>query len=502
MTTMREQVASIERAVAPQGDGVFAFDRERRYVHWNPAMEGIFGMSAAEVLGRQVTEVFPFLAASGELVRFDAALRGEGGAAHDCAFEVEHSRRSGWYDAFYSAVVDLEDGGAIVGGVAIVRDMTAARRSRQQVLETEERFKNMADASPVMLWMAGADSLCTFFNATWLAFTRRSLAEEWGVGWVEGVYFEDVQACMDTYIAAFNERRAFEMEYRLRRHDGEYRWILDRGAPRYLPDGSFAGYIGSCTDIHDRKRLEDELRLAVRARDEFLAIAAHELRTPLTPIRLGVEGALKKVRRGDSDRPAVVRKLEQLEALVERQVALVENLLEVSRVAGGLMLSPEDLDAADIVSSVIGEFAAEASVGGTELRARVVPAPGCWDRTRLEQIVRNVVSNAIKYGKGRPVDVALAPCGADAIAISVADHGIGIAPEDTARIFERFERAAAPRHLGGLGLGLWIARNLVEAMGGKISVASRRGEGSTFTIELPRALAVASQDPAPAAGVR
>ena len=144
----------------------------------------------------------------------------------------------------------------------------------------------MADASPVLLWMSRTDGLCTFFNQTWLDFTGRSLEEEWGVGWAEGIHFEDFQRCMDTYVDAFNRREVFEMEYRLRRHDGEYRWILDRGTPRYLPDGTFAGYIGSCVDITERKQLEAELRKAVRVRDEFLSIASHELRTPLTSLKL------------------------------------------------------------------------------------------------------------------------------------------------------------------------------------------------------------------------
>jgi len=156
----------------------------------------------------------------------------------------------------------------------------------QQIRETETRFRNMADAAPVLLWMSRTDGLCTFFNQTWLDFTGRTLEEEWGVGWAEGVHFEDFQRCIDTYTDAFNRRELFEMEYRLRRRDGEYRWILDRGTPRYTPDGTFAGYIGSCVDITERKQMEVELRKAVKVRDELPAMASLELRTPLPPLKM------------------------------------------------------------------------------------------------------------------------------------------------------------------------------------------------------------------------
>src|SRR5262249_7526125 len=153
--------------------------------------------------------------------------------------------------------------------------------------------RNMADAAPVLLWMAGTDSLCTFFNQTWLDFTGRSIEKEWGVGWAEGVHFEDFQRCVDTYQAAFRAREPFGMEYRLRRFDGECRWILDRGVPRYSPDGTFLGYIGSCVDITDLKELERELQSAVQARDDFLSIASHELRTPLTAVQLQIDLLVK-----------------------------------------------------------------------------------------------------------------------------------------------------------------------------------------------------------------
>jgi PAS domain S-box-containing protein len=254
-------------------DGLFAYDRHFRFLFWNGGMERITGLSADQVLGRVAFDVFPFFKETGEDARLQAVL--DGVASHSCdqRFVVPETGRRGLLEAYYRPLRD--DRGVITGGAALVVEVTEARETEQRLRETEARFQNMADASPVLLWMSGRDGFCTFFNQTWLDFTGRTLAEEWGAGWSEGVHPEDFQRCMDTYLGAFGERRPFEMEYRLRRHDGEYRWILDRGVPRTGPDGFFAGYIGSCIDITERKQLELDLVQAVRVRDEFLSIASH-----------------------------------------------------------------------------------------------------------------------------------------------------------------------------------------------------------------------------------
>ncbi|HZU82257.1 MAG TPA: PAS domain-containing sensor histidine kinase [Polyangiaceae bacterium] len=485
---LRPLLELVDRLLAPTGDGLLAFDTDDRYLYWSATMERITGLAASEVLGRHAAEVFPFLAETGEEHYHREALAGRASVSTDRTFAVPETDRSGWFDAYYAPLADPEGGGAVVGGVAIVREITERKRAEQREREIEGRFKNMADASPVLLWMSGTDTLCNFFNQTWLDFTGRTLEEEWGVGWAEGVHYEDFQRCMDTYLEAFNARRPFEMEYRLRRHDGAYRWILDRGVPRYLPDGTFAGYIGSCVDLTDRKQLEAELRESVRARDEFLSIAAHELRTPLTPIQLTVQALVRAAAKPDSPLATAFDKLEALKQHVARQARLVEDLLDVSRVTGGpVRAAVEDVDAVEIARGVAEQLAEQAREAGSELRFGGDPGPirGRWDAASLERVVRNLLSNALKYGRGNPIEVAVHA--GDPVRIVVSDHGIGISAEDQARIFERFERAVSVRQFGGFGLGLWITRQLVEGLGGRVHVESRLGRGSTFTVELPRA---------------
>jgi PAS domain S-box-containing protein len=488
-------------------DGMITVDREFRYVYWNRAMARIFGLSSDDVVGRYMFELFPFLVESGEDELIRRVLLGETVSSKDRPFLVSGTDRSGFYDAEYAPYRDRA--GVVIGVIGIVRDVTDRRRTQEQLEETEQRFRNMADASPVLLWMAGRDALCTFFNQTWLDFTGRTLAEEWGVGWAEGVHAEDFQRCMDTYVAAFGERRVFEMEYRLRRADGEYRWVLDRGTPRYTAGGRFAGYIGSCIDITDRKRAEADLIHAVRARDEFLSIASHELRTPLTALQLQLESLMRAAHRAPGQ-PVPSGRLERNAAAAvaqsERMAVLVDVMLDVSRIAEGrLALDYEDLDLAALAQETTARLAKTAAESGSTLEVRADgPQTGRWDRLRLEQLVTNLLVNALKYGERKPIAVTV---GGDAerVRLAVRDQGIGIAAHHQDRIFERFERAVSSRNYSGFGLGLWICRRIVDAMGGHITVDSVPGEGATFVVTLPRvpqgspssAMAVSPSGPIP-----
>ena len=242
-------------------------------------------------------------------------------------------------------------------------------------------------------------------------------------------------------------------------------------------------------DITERKRAEQALRDALRLREEFLSIASHELRTPITALQLQLQGLRASLAREPQGlSPERLRRaLETVDRQVKRQMNLIHDLLDESQLgADRLVLRPEPLDFAALAREVAERFEPELARGGSRLTVLApTPVPGSWDRTRLEQVVTNLVSNAVKYGQGNPITLHVEEEGAQ-VRLLVRDAGIGIAPEHLGRLFGRFERAVSERHYGGFGLGLWISRRIVEAMGGRITVTSEPGVGSTFLVELPR----------------
>lgn len=234
----------------------------------------------------------------------------------------------------------------------------------------------------------------------------------------------------------------------------------------------------------DNARLYGEAQAAIRVRDDFLSVASHELRTPLTSMHLLVGGVLRKLDRGDEN--VDEQRLRRLDGQLFRLASLIDQLLDVSRLnAGRFVLHPERTRLGDLLDEVVDRFRDEASARGVTLSLDGADSvEGEWDPQRLDQVFTNLIGNAIKYGGGSPVSVRARPQ-EGTVRVLVEDHGPGIAEEDLERIFERFERAASSRKHGGMGLGLWIARQMVEAHGGSLSARSVAGEGATFIVELP-----------------
>ncbi|MDP2341046.1 MAG: ATP-binding protein [Deltaproteobacteria bacterium] len=237
----------------------------------------------------------------------------------------------------------------------------------------------------------------------------------------------------------------------------------------------------------DNARLHRDAQTAIGVRDEFLSIASHELRTPLTPLRVTLEALQQRSHGPANDREPAM--LDVALRQVERLTRLVEELLETSRIdAGRLVLEPIELDLKVLVERVVARFQPVIARSGSTIDVQAEPLVGRWDRARLEHVVLNLLSNATKFGAGKPIVVRVEAAGgvdAPSARLVVRDHGIGLDPARLERIFERFERAVSPMHYGGLGLGLYVCRRIVEAHGGTIAVESKLGEGATFTVILP-----------------
>lgn len=272
---------------------------------------------------------------------------------------------------------------------------------------------------------------------------------------------------------------------------------LKAGASNYLVKANLAQLLPvvdrelrSARIRREREEAFAALEQAVSARDEFLSIASHELKTPLTCLRLQAQGlarAAQRERGAALDNAQVLQRIASIERNAERLTSLIERLLDITRVATGrLRLSRGNVDLVRVARHVASEMADTFRDAGCEV-AIAAPAHlvGDWDGDRLEMVVRNLLSNAAKYGARRPIRVELEDAG-DAARLRVIDRGIGISAEDQRRIFGRFERAVPERHYGGFGVGLWLAEQLVEAHGGRIEVESDPGRGSTFSVTLPK----------------
>jgi two-component system sensor kinase FixL len=258
-------------------------------------------------------------------------------------------------------------------------------------------------------------------------------------------------------------------------------------------DGPMA--VTTIRDVTARRKSEEsrtklvQAQEAIRMRDEFLSIASHELKTPLSAVLMQADALTRLLRKpgAPSVPEPLLSRLDRIHTGVRRLDALINQLLDLSRIrAGHLALQRDDVDLALTVHNVARLFQDELDRAGCELVIHAdATLVGFWDPLRIEQIITNLLSNALKYGAGKPVEITITEGEHGQARIAVRDHGIGIAPEHLGRIFDRFERVASERNYGGFGLGLWIVRQVIEAHAGTIRVWSQPGAGSTFTVELP-----------------
>ncbi len=359
-------------------------------------------------------------------------------------------------------------------------------KSRADLEASERNARLIVDSIPTLAWTARVDGWLDFFNRRWFEYTGTTAEQMNGWGWKSVHDPASLPEVTERWETSIRTGQPFEMIFPLRRADGTFRAHLTRVHPIVDADGKVTRWFGTNTDIEDQLRIERELEQAVRVRDEFLAIASHELRTPLSTLRLQADGIVRALRKGAITVERLAPKLDTLDGQVDRLERLVTMLLDVSNIESGrLRLELSEVDVVELTREVVKSLQVELDRAGCSVSITAAgPIVVTWDRGRIDQVLTNLLTNAIKYGAGKPIEVTLVD--GESVRIEARDHGIGIPSEHLERIFGRFERAVDAKHYSGLGLGLWVSRQIVQAHGGAMRVASQPGAGSTFVVELPK----------------
>ncbi|MGE4188934.1 MAG: ATP-binding protein [Thermoanaerobaculia bacterium] len=387
----------------------------------------------------------------------------------------------------------------IVHGVSL--DVTALGDAERAIAETERRFRSAADRAPIMIWIARPEVGNVWCNRAWLDFRGRPMDQELGAGWREGLHPEDAPRIAALTERAYAAREEFRAEFRIRRADGAWRWVLSVGVPRNDIQDRFQDYLGFCIDMSESKQIElereellratdlarEQAELATLSKDEFLAKVSHELRNPLN----GILGWTQILAAPDSTEDEVRRGISLIDTSARTLARLVDDLLDFSRILSGKLsigLAPTDLE--PVVATACEEIRPVMAARGVAFDCAVEgPLPlVLGDATRLHQVLWNLLSNAAKFTpRGGRVEVAVRRDDSDVV-IEVSDTGDGIDAEFLSQVFVPFRQSEAGRARGhqGLGLGLSIVSQLVERHGGSVRAESPgQGLGSRFTVRLP-----------------
>jgi PAS domain S-box-containing protein len=422
-------------------------------------------------------------------------------------FEKQYIRKDGSRISLLIGAALLE--GSEQNTIAFAVDLSDRDRALEALKESEERFRHMADTAPVLIWMSGTDKLCNYVNQPWLEFTGRTMEQELANGWIEGIHPDDFHYCLDTYINAFEARQEFETEYRLKRFDGEYRWVLDRGIPRFTPEGNFLGYIGSCIDISDvynelrlRKQAEAEisqlneileqrvkqrtaeLEFANRELESFSYSVSHDLRAPLRHIS-GFVDLLQKRATSTLDETSQ-RYLNIITQSTKQAGKLVDDLLAFSRM-GRTQMRYTTINMVQLVKEVRRDL--EQETKGRTIHWQIGELPLVQaDPSLLRQVLRNLLENAVKYTAKRveaEIEIGSRESDRDVV-FFVRDNGVGFDMRYVHKLFGVFQRLHSPQDFEGTGIGLANVQRIIQRHGGRTWAEGVVDGGATFYFLLPK----------------
>ncbi|MBV4359623.1 PAS domain-containing sensor histidine kinase [Pinibacter aurantiacus] len=394
-----------------------------------------------------------------------------------------------------------------------VMDITESKLMVEFLRESEERFRIMANTAPVKIWVADTNGKFTFLNKQWLSFTGRSLDEELGDGWQEDIHLLERERVLEEYTSHFNERAPFTIEFKMKRHDGVYRWVANSGVPRYTPEGLFEGYIGSCMDIQATKLAHEDLEriVAERTRDlqeandlleksnaqleQFAYVSSHDLQEPLRKIQTFSDLVLQKI-----DEPGFDGKLyiQKVISSAERMSVLIEDLLNFSRI-NKMDEKFETVDLNKVLENVVNDFEVVVDQKNATIIKNLMPRIKAIP-IQMNQLFFNLIGNALKFSDENPViEISarvlpreelksyplLQSSNRNYVELIFKDNGIGFDQSYAEQIFMIFQRLNDKKKYTGTGIGLAVCKKIVENHNGVIKAEGKRGVGAKFTIVLP-----------------
>jgi PAS domain S-box-containing protein len=485
---LRDQVeaqALLAAIIESSEDAIISKSLDGTIISWNVGAERLFGYTAEEAIDQPITLIIPPERHDEEKVIIQRLLRGER-IEH---FETVRMAKSGRRLDISLMISPVRDNtGKIIAASKVARDITQRKRAQRALRESEERFRFLAETIPSIVWTASPNGTITYANQRWLEYCGMPVEQD-AKGWPENVLHpDDYERCVTEWTEAVRDGKDYEIEVRIRRHDGVYRWFVTRAVPLRDSSGRISSWFGVTTDIHDQKEMQEQLEEADRRKDEFLATLAHELRNPLAPIRNSVQF----LRMSENDPAASEHAANIIDRQVNHLVRLVDDLLEVSRITRGkIELRRELVELEAIINSAVETSGPLIEGAGHRLVVSLPSKPVMLeaDAVRISQVVSNLLNNAAKYTEaGGQIWLS---AGADSrdVVLSVRDTGIGIPPEMLPQVFEMFTQGdrSLNRSQGGLGIGLTLSRSLVELHGGTIDARSEGADrGSEFIVRLPR----------------
>lgn len=493
-----EALAILDQSIHKSPIGFALIDKDSRFIRVNDAMAKLNGLNSDLHLGKKLEDIS---VENARLIEpYVKKVFETGSSVMNIPFHGRSHNASflAGMLSYYPVRHPMSD--EIFGVAVSFQDMTDQLNTQNLLRENQERLTFAQEAGKIgafewntstnrILWTKELENIYGLNHGEFGGFYD---------SWLKWIHPEDLKLVTSEAVKVIAGERELNLEFRIMTKSKDTRWILARGKMVRNAQGSNVKFIGINIDLTEQKIIEQKLRLteanllnALSVRDEFMAIASHELKTPLQSLKLQIQLYERMIQKGQEEaftREKISLLLSRNSSQIDRLTRLVDDMLDISRIRTGkltLKKSPCDLNAMimDVINRTRVQL--ESCGSGMPIIEHSEMAPGEWDQMRIDQVLLNIVTNAIRYGQGKPISISVKNY-KESVRLTVRDQGLGIAKSDQEKIFERYERGLLARDVSGLGLGLFISKQIIQAHGGKIWVESEIGVGSTFFIDLPR----------------